>query len=101
MARQKQAGVITKICMRCNRVLPLIEYYPNKGWKQQMYRDSWCRDCAKEYCTDKEKLEQYCYENNRLWKDKYWETARKHTCSFPPTRHIAVHLLQLKRSARW
>lgn len=77
MARQKQSGVITKICMRCNRVLPLIEFYTNKGWKQQMYRDSWCRDCVKEYCTDKEKLEQYCYENNRLWKDSYWETAEK------------------------
>lgn len=42
-----------------------------------MYRDSWCRECVQEYCTDKEKLEQYCYENNRFWKESYWDTSLK------------------------
>lgn len=70
-------GLSSKLCAHCHQLLPLSDFYPNKQWKQQLYRDSWCRECALEYCTDKEKLQQYCYENNRLYRDTCWDGAEK------------------------
>ena len=73
----KRTPVASKLCVRCNRVLPLGDFYPNKGWVDQRYHDAWCKDCAVRYCKDKETLKQYCYENNRQWKDSFWDSALK------------------------
>lgn len=73
----KKTPVASKLCIRCNRALPLGEFYPNKAWANQRYRDAWCKECVTQYCHDKETLQQYCYENNRQWKDSYWDSALK------------------------
>lgn len=73
----KRVPVASKLCVRCNRVLPLGSFYPNKGWLDQRYHDAWCKDCVTQYCKDKETLKQYCYENNRQWRDNFWDSALK------------------------
>ena len=69
--------VPSKLCVKCNRVLPLGDFYQNKDWVAQRYHDAWCKECAAQNCKDKESLERYCYENNRKWKDNFWDSAAK------------------------
>lgn len=66
-----------KLCVKCNRSLPLSDFYSNRKWAAQANHDAWCRDCCNRYCTDVESLKQYCYENNRKWEDRFWESAYK------------------------
>jgi len=73
----RKTPVSSKLCVRCNRVLPLGDFYPNKAWAAQRYHDVWCKECAAQYCKDQDTLKQYCYENNRQWKDNYWDSALK------------------------
>lgn len=73
-AKQKTAS---KLCVRCNRLLPLGDFYPNREWRAQMYRDAWCKDCVVDYCDDAETLKEYCFDNNRKWDDVYFERAIK------------------------
>lgn len=75
MANQKKTP--SKLCLKCNRVLPLGDFYPNKKWSAQSYRDTWCKECAKKNCKTQEQIKQYCYENNRVWKDSFWDSAMK------------------------
>lgn len=67
----------TKLCVRCNRVLPLTEFYVNRNWVEQRYRDAWCKDCVSRYCVDKDSLRLYCYENNRKWTDGLYDIAKR------------------------
>ena len=73
----RKTPVTSKLCVKCNRVLPLGDFYPHKEWAMQKYRDAWCKECAIQYCRDEETLKQYCYENNREWKDSFWGSAMK------------------------
>lgn len=73
----RKTPVASKLCVRCNRVLPLGEFYPNKSWKAQRYHDAWCKECVGQFCKDVETLKQYCYDNNRQWKDSFWDSALK------------------------
>ena len=73
----RKEKVPSKLCVRCGKVLPLTDFYPNKLWKAQRGRDAWCRECAAKYCKDKETLMEYCNDNNRLWKDTFWDSANK------------------------
>ena len=73
MARQKQAP--SKLCIKCNSVLPLGTFYPNKEWAAQSYRDAWCRDCANKHCNDKDGVIQYCAQNNRRFNSSCWDAA--------------------------
>lgn len=68
--------VSSKLCLRCNRVLPLSQFYPNKGWANHIYHDAWCKECVARFCANKEKLQQYFFKNNRMWKEAIWETAQ-------------------------
>lgn len=68
---------ISKLCIKCNRVLPLTEFYPHKDWVSQRYHDAWCKECVQKYCVDSKSLAQYCYENDRQWKDSFWDLALK------------------------
>ena len=70
-----KASANYKLCIKCNRSLPLSEFYPNKKWAAQSYHDAWCKECAQRYCTDQESLKQYCFENNRKWEDSYWDSS--------------------------
>lgn len=67
----------SKLCIRCNRILPLEKFSANKLWASQQYRDAWCEECAKKYCVDEETVRKYCWENNRKFKENAWEAARK------------------------
>lgn len=73
MAKAKQAA--SKLCIKCNRVLPLGSFYPNMQWIVQSNRDAWCRECANKHCVDKDTVVQYCSQNNRCFNTSCWETA--------------------------
>lgn len=73
----KSRKVPSKLCLRCNRILPLTDFYTNKGWRDQTYRDAWCKECVGKYCKDKETLRTYCFENNRKWEDSFWDSSMK------------------------
>ena len=74
MARgTKQAA--SKLCIKCNKVLPLGSFYPNKDWVAQSNRDAWCRDCANKHCDGRESLIQYCSQNNRRFNEGCWSKA--------------------------
>lgn len=66
-----------KLCVKCNRILPLDKFAVNKLWVSQQYRDAWCMECAKEFCVDKDTVKQYCFHNNRKFKESAWEAAKK------------------------
>ena len=69
--------VASKLCIRCNRIMPLEKFSANKLWASQQYRDAWCTECSKQYCVDEETVKRYCFENNRKFKEKAWEAAKK------------------------
>ncbi len=73
MAKKKAA----KLCVRCNRILPLEEFSANKLWASQQYRDAWCTECVKKFCVDEATVREYCFHNNRKFKENAWEAARK------------------------
>lgn len=66
-----------KMCLRCQKVKPLADFYSNKSWSDQNGRDLYCKDCARDMCVDRDTLRQYMWENNRLWLDAIWEAAEK------------------------
>lgn len=66
-----------KMCLRCQKVKPLTDFYSNKSWADQNGRDLYCKDCAREMCVDRDTMRQYMWENNRLWLDAIWESAEK------------------------
>lgn len=67
----------SKLCIRCNRILPLEKFSANRLWASQQYRDAWCTECTREFCKDEETVKRYCFENNRAFKEKAWEAAKK------------------------
>ncbi len=67
----------SKVCIRCGRVLPLSSFYPNRMWAQQLYHDAWCRECFEKYCRTADDLKAYCWQNNRRWEPRFWESAKK------------------------
>ena len=69
--------IASKLCIRCNRIMPLEKFSANKLWASQQYRDAWCTECAKKYCVDEDTVKRYCYENNRKFKENAWEAAKK------------------------
>lgn len=80
MAATRTATVVkpqSKLCIRCNKVLPIGSFYANKNWAEQQYHDTWCKDCAAKYVKDKEGLIQYCHDNNRAWHEMYWEICER------------------------
>lgn len=77
MAVQAKSKVASKLCIRCNKVLPLGKFYGNKAWSSQSYHDAWCMECAGKYCKDKDSIKQYCFDNNRRWDDSFWDSAVK------------------------
>ena len=67
----------SKLCIKCNRILPLEKFSANRLWASQQYRDAWCTECASNFCKDEETVKRYCFENNRVFKEKAWEAAKK------------------------
>lgn len=75
-ATVKKASSI-KMCLKCKGVFPLTEFYKNRGWSEQNGVDLYCKECARKMCFDKDTMRQYCWENNRLWRDEMWDAAEK------------------------
>lgn len=75
--KRKGRKPLTKLCVKCGKVLPLTDFYRHKDWAAQSYRDAWCRDCAWKFCKDPETLREYCWYNNRRWSDAFYEAALK------------------------
>lgn len=74
MAKQEPK---VKMCLRCRKVKPFEEFFKNRAWEEEHGVDIYCRECAREMCTDKTALRKYCWENNRLWREDMWNAARK------------------------
>lgn len=75
MPRKKKIN--SKLCIKCNRILPLEKFSANKQWASQQYRDAWCTECVSSFCKDEATVKEYCYYNNRKFKEKAWEAAKK------------------------
>ncbi len=71
------AKIPSKLCIRCNQVKPLTDFYTNRQWKDQAYRDAWCKDCVAKYAVDKDSVREYCEANNRKFTDSFWEAAER------------------------
>lgn len=68
---------LSKLCIKCNRILPLEKFSANRLWASQQYRDAWCTECTRDFCKDEDTVRRYCFENNREFKEKAWEAAKK------------------------
>lgn len=66
----------TKLCLHCNQVRNLSEFYSNRDWLAQAGKDIWCKKCISQIQT-KDEMREYFFENNRKWNEKIWENARK------------------------
>lgn len=66
----------TKLCLHCNQVRNLSEFYSNRDWIAQAGKDVWCKKCVASVQT-KDEMRQYFFENDRKWNEKIWENSRK------------------------
>ena len=73
--------IAEKMCLKCREIKPVTEFYANRGWSQQLFCDTVCKDCAHDIVVDKDSARRYCWENNRVWNDAMWETAKKRAAS--------------------
>ncbi len=76
-AKARNGKISKKVCVKCGKVLPLNDFYLNKDWASQSYRDAWCKPCVTGFCTTKEALREYCWYNNRAWSDAYYDQAKR------------------------
>ncbi len=67
---------VTKICLHCNQIRNLSEFYSNRDWLAQAGKDVWCKKCVASIQT-KDEMRQYFFENDRKWNEKIWENAKK------------------------
>ena len=66
-----------KMCLSCQKTLPLTDFFRNRGWVEQNRVDLYCKVCARKMCFDKESMRKYCWENGRIFSDEMWESAEK------------------------
>lgn len=67
----KQSGQ-KKLCHKCNKEVPLKNFYMNKENKNEMFRDCWCKDCFYNYVHDEDSLREYFFFNNRVFPEQRW-----------------------------
>jgi len=63
----------SKECAKCGKVKKLKEYYTNRAWQNELYRDCWCKVCTNNFCVDKTSLMEYCGKNKRIFNEQLWE----------------------------
>jgi hypothetical protein len=73
--RSKKQAIPSKMCTKCREVKELNQFYGHKAWGAQSFCDAWCKACVQSHCCDMETLREYCWYNNRLWRDAHWEKA--------------------------
>lgn len=65
----------TKLCLKCQEVKDVSEFYSNRDWLDQGGRDIWCKECVSR-CTSRDEIMEYFWENHREWNDKIWTGAK-------------------------
>jgi hypothetical protein len=65
-------SVQKKLCHKCNKELPLKNFYVNRDNKNEMFKDCWCRDCFYNYVHDDVTLREYFHFNNRVFPEQRW-----------------------------
>lgn len=68
--------VATKMCLHCNQVRSLSDFYSNRDWIDQAGKDVWCKKCITQLRT-KDEMREYFFENHRKWDDRIWASAQK------------------------
>lgn len=68
--------VATKMCLHCNQVRNLSDFYSNRDWIDQAGKDVWCKKCINQIKT-KDEMREYFFENHRKWEEKIWDSAEK------------------------
>ena len=66
----------TRLCIKCNQVKRLTDFYPNREWIDQAGRDIWCKSCVGK-CRTKDEMREYFWENHREFTDDIWKAAQK------------------------
>lgn len=66
----------TKLCLKCNKVKKVSEFYANKDWAEQLGKDLWCKDCVAR-CSTKDQVREYFWENHRDWDERIWQKAQE------------------------
>ena len=66
----------TKLCLHCNQVRNLSEFFSNRDWLAQAGKDVWCKKCVAALQT-KDEMREYFFENHRKWDERIWTNARK------------------------
>lgn len=72
----RKPPVEKKLCLKCDKILPLEKFYANSLWTEQNGRDSWCKDCVQSHCNDEVTLREYCFYNNRRYSPAHFEEAK-------------------------
>lgn len=65
----------TKLCLKCEEVKDVSEFYANKDWLDNGGRDIWCKECINK-CGTRDEIMEYFWENHREWNDKIWTSAK-------------------------
>lgn len=74
--RKSKPPAQTKLCLHCNQIKPLAQYFSNRDWVDNGGKDAWCKQCVAKIRT-KDEMRKYFWENNREWKENIWENALK------------------------
>ena len=67
---------VTKMCLHCNQVRNLSDFYSNRDWIDQGGKDIWCKKCISQIKT-KDDMREYFWENHRKWDERIWNNAQK------------------------
>jgi hypothetical protein len=61
---------IKKYCRKCGEKTYLDDFYINREWKAEHFRDAWCKKCVNNYVCDEETLKEYCEFNKRVFREE-------------------------------
>jgi hypothetical protein len=72
---QYLASKILKACTKCGEKKNIDDFYTNKEFEAEMYRDSWCKECSRGFAIDVPTLVEYCKNNKRLYHSGLYENS--------------------------
>lgn len=74
---QKKTKVPSKMCTRCGSIKSIDQFYSNRAWASQGFRDAWCKECVQSIAKNKEGMREYCWYNNRLFVEKMFDDCQQ------------------------
>ena len=60
------------MCSKCGKKKKIDSFYTNKMNKSQNGRDFWCKEDVHKFVKDKETLQVYCLDNQRVFSEELW-----------------------------